>query len=415
MEIPKLNTSLRRVNRTIKKPKTRDTFATKGILPKFVGASAIAISLLSGLAGCDSKPETPSNNNQIVESNTDNKILVDDSIFQLIQETKKLFPINPYNAERQPSLKVYVNDSNGAKAYVIEDVHNSRVTHELLEKVLKQLVNKNPDETLFILEGIKPAEINKFKKDNSKRPNEICSLVANQSGAKVINPIANIAQWKLISNFIDEAQKAGYNKEEALGLIVTSWVFGSEPELEIDISRAIQDLKTKWGNAVNIEGMYESADKALDAGPTKVKNFSQKIDFEDLLDWTNISKLIEKEPSNKQEIIGLAICYYAAQTFGPGKYPDALKSFKKMQKLWGNEAPLIAELHEYLQQGMINGVVRNKNIGKILFSEQDKASYNGIVEELQRSQPENIVVIAGFNHAPGIYKGLEAVGFQESQ
>jgi hypothetical protein len=72
-------------------------------------------------------------------------------------------------------------------------------------------------------------------------------------------------------------------------------------------------------------------------------------------------------------------------------------------------------LHEYLQQGMINGVVRNKNIGKILFSEQDKASYNGIVEELQRSQPENIVVIAGFNHAPGIYKGLEAVGFQESQ
>jgi len=409
MKIPKRNTFSIKGNDPTQKPKTRSTLqATKRILPRFLGASTIAISLLSGLTGCDSKPEPPTNNNQIV-------VHYDDSIFQLIQETKNLFPINPYNADRQPTLKGYVNDSTGAKAYVIEDVHNSRVTHELLEKVFKQIVNKNPDEILFVLEGIKPAEIHKYNKYNSKSPNEICSLFANQSGAKVINPIVNIAQWELISNFIDEAQKAGFKKEEALGYIVTSLVFGSEPELQIDISRAIQDLKTKWGNSVNIQEIYESTDKALDASPTKVLNFSKKIDLKDLSDWTKISKLIEEEPSNKEDIIGLATCHYAANTFDLGKYPDALKSFKKMQKLWGPEAPSIAKLHEYLQQGMINGVDRNRQIGKILFTEQDKASCDGIVKELRGSPFKYIVVIAGYNHAPGINEGLKAVDFQESQ
>jgi len=152
---------------------------------------------------------------------TQSKPLVDEAIFSLINSTKQSFPILPYGAQRRPGLVTYQNQKTGASAFIIEDVHGSRITHDILADVFGQVKGVKPEETLFVLEGVKPDKIKTFNRSNARHPNQICCAVANESGAGVINPIANTSQMSLINAYITEAGKQGFSRTEALAV---SWV-----------------------------------------------------------------------------------------------------------------------------------------------------------------------------------------------
>jgi disulfide oxidoreductase YuzD len=390
-------------------------------LTHFLKTSAIILALFSGSSGCNSDIETPSkpatNNNVSSEDKESNskspkKIFVKDSIFQQLEKVKKHFPLYPSSTMRQSRLSILGKDNK--RAYVIEDVHTSSSTYEILTLVLKTLNTKNPNKTLFILEGIKPNEKQDLKLDNIIHPNQFCYFVARENDAVVVNPIANLAQWSLVSEVLEHAQKNKFTKEEALGTIVNTLISSSPKELVLDVSLAVKDLKTEWGAQANIQEMYESANIALDANDDTIKNFLKKINPEDISDWTKISKLIEQDPSKKQEIIGLSICLYASVKFGTGKYPDVFKGFKKMQKLWGNNAPNLEELHNAWHQGFVNGFETNNQISQIIFSIQNKYASNGIKDACLKYNPDSLVIIAGYLHAPGIYEGLKSSGYSEN-
>ena len=405
-------------------PLSNHTKKKSGIIKstkEFWRASAVALSMIIGTTGCENSPPSnlkPSTTNSVSENNIKQKIpklISDDSIFKLIEQQAQHFPNYPFKTTKKPHLRIYENKQNSAKAFVIEDIHNSKFTHEILANVLKEIKDADPSKTLFILEGIKPNEIKNFNDRNSRYPNEICCHISNLSGAKVINPVANVAQWQLVSKFVEEAKSKGYKEEDALGYIVTSLVMGSRPELEIDTINAIDSLHKAWKSKISIQEMYEATDLALDLKPEEIEELIKKIQDDDIETWETIQNLIKAEPEKKSSIIGGLICYYSALKFGVGEYQDPLKAFRKIQNLWGNESPSIENLHNYLIIGMNNSAQKNTNIGKILFSSQDSITQDQLTPALDPTQTnfKNIISIAGYNHSGGIIPVLEKIGFRE--
>lgn len=344
------------------------------------------------------------------------KPLINDEIFHLINSSKYSFPLLPPGARRQPGLLKYQNPQNNTQAFIIEDVHGSSITHEILSDVFSQIKDAKPEETLFILEGVRTNEVKNFNYSNSFHPNQICCTVANNSGADVINPVANQSQMSLVNEYITKAESMGFSRTQALGAVVASLVYYTPPSVLFNIPNSIEELSSSWEGKLTIQEIYDAVEEALDLPRQKTIPIITHLQNKNLNDWNTIESAIKEGVASKEEIIGASVIMYADENFQQGRYPDCKAAFNRAREMWGEKAPSFEEMHKaFISATTNNPQERNTKLGQILLNVQDRLTQEKLKSELKkRPGIKNIVSIAGYLHTGGIVPVLESQGYMKT-